>query len=137
MFGWDDVINTGLKLLDKVIPDPAAKAAAQLELLRLQQAGELKYLEADMMAAKGQTDINAVEAASNSLFVAGWRPFSGLVCGVSFAAKYVGGPLAFVVALYVGHPFNLPPMEFGELLPILLGMLGLGVMRSYEKVKGV
>ena len=137
MFGIDDVIATGLKILDKVIPDPDKKAEAQFKLLQLKQTGDLAEIAAGVALAKGQTDINAEEAKNASIFVSGWRPFIGWVCGSAFAAKYIGGPLCFVIAQYTGHPFTLPPMEFGELMPVLFGMLGLGAMRSFEKVKGV
>ena len=73
------LLDAGLKILDKVIPDPQAKAAAQLELLKLQQAGEFKQLEADMQLALAQTQINQVEAASPDPFRAGWRPAAGWV----------------------------------------------------------
>jgi hypothetical protein len=133
MFGIDDLIATGLKILDKVIPDPAQKAEAQLKLLQLKQAGEFKELEADLQMAQGQMDINKIEAASDNLFVAGWRPAVGWVCVLAFAAKYIGGPAVFIAAQFTSHPITLPPIDMVEMLPILLGMLGLGAMRSWDK----
>lgn len=122
-------------LLDKLLPDKGAADAAKLELLRLMQSGEIAQLQADTTAATGQTDVNKVEAASNRLFVAGWRPFVGWTCGAAMAFKYVGGPLLVMLAQLTGHAITLPTIEAAELLPILLGMLGLGAMRTAEKLK--
>lgn len=117
-----------------MIPDPQAKAQAQLELLKLQQNGELAVLTADTELAKGQISINAEEAKSDSLFKSGWRPFVGWTCGLGFFAKFLGGPLLFVIAQFSGHPITLPPIDLAEMLPLLLGMLGLGAYRTYERV---
>lgn len=113
-------------VLDRVIPDPAAAAEAKLKVLELAQKGEL-----------GQLDINKVEAASTSLFVAGWRPFIGWVCGAAFAYKFILAPFIVMLLEMFGVQVALPVLEFAEVLPILLGMLGLGTLRTVEKVKGV
>lgn len=122
-------------LLDKLLPDKGAADAAKLELLRLMQTGEIAQLQADTAAATGQNEVNKVEAASNRLFVAGWRPFVGWTCGAAMAFKYVGGPLLVMLAQLTGQTITLPTIEAAELLPILLGMLGLGAMRTAEKLK--
>lgn len=125
-----------LKVIDKLIPDPQAKAQAQIELLRLQQAGEFKELDAALEMARSQTAINTEEAKSASLFVSGWRPAVGWCCVAIFAANYIGVPMLAWVSPLV----NIPPpprLEIGEILPVLLGMLGLGGLRTAEKVKGV
>lgn len=137
MFGWDDVISTGLKLLDKVIPDPAAKAAAQLELLRLQQSGQFKELEAEMQARQGQVDINKIEAASNTLFVSGWRPFIGWTCGGALFSQYILRPFVQWGFVLAGHPVPSLPGIDDQLWQLLGGMLGMGGLRTYEKIKGV
>lgn len=137
MFGIDDLIGAGLKILDKVIPDPTAKAEAQLKLLQLKQAGEFKDLEADLQLAQGQMDVNKVEAASPEIFVSGWRPFIGWTCGAAFAINFVVGPMGEWGALLAGHAAKFPQMDIATMLPVLLGMLGLGGMRTYEKFKGV
>jgi hypothetical protein len=123
-------------LLDKFIPDPQTAAAAKLQMLDMAQKGELAQLDADLKLATGQQEVNKVEAASASLFVAGWRPFIGWVCGAAFAFKFIGGPLAVVLMAMVGHPITLPEFDFTEMSTVLLGMLGLGGLRTVEKIKG-
>lgn len=124
------------QILDKVLPDKGASDAAKLELVKMAQAGELAQLQADVTLATGQTDINKIEAGSNRLFVAGWRPFVGWICGLAVAFKFIGGPMLFMVAQAIGHPVALPNIATEELWPLLLGMLGLGGLRTVEKVKG-
>ncbi len=125
------------ELLDKILPDKTAADAAKVKLVELAQQGELAKLQADTTLATAQTEINKVEAASTRLFVAGWRPFVGWICGLAVAFKFIGGPLLFMVAQALGHPVDLPKIETEELWPLLLGMLGLGSLRSYEKVRKV
>lgn len=131
------VLDIGGKLIDRLWPDPAQRDAAKLEMLKMQQSGELAQLTADTEIAKAQAAINQAEAANTSVFVAGWRPWIGWVCGMAFAYKFVLQPLALFAATAAGHPIILPPLDISDLTPVLFGMLGLGAMRSYEKVKGV
>lgn len=133
----DGVFNVGMKLIDRFFPDAAAADAAKLKLLEMQQAGELAQLAADTDLAKGQLVVNQVEAASTSLFVAGWRPFIGWTCGAAFAYKFVLAPFIVLGLAAAGHPISLPVLDFTEMSTILLGMLGLGGMRTIEKIKGV
>lgn len=122
---------------DRLFPDPAAAADAKLKILQMAQTGELAQLDADLRMATGQMEINKVEAASASLFVSGWRPAVGWVCVAAFAFKFVLGPSAVVLAALAGHPITLPVFDFTEMSSILLGMLGLGALRTHEKIKGV
>jgi hypothetical protein len=121
------LFEVGSKVLDRVLPDPAQQAAAKLELLKLQQNGELAQIT-------GQMDINKVEAASSSLFVSGWRPSVGWVCSAGFAVQFIIGPLAEWGAALAGHPVKFPQMDTGTMMPLLLGMLGLGGLRTAEKL---
>ena len=121
------LFEVGSKVLDRVLPDPAQQAAAKLELLKLQQNGELAQIT-------GQMEINKVEAASSSLFVSGWRPSIGWVCGAGFAVQFVIGPLAEWGSALYGHPVKFPQMDTGTMMPLLLGMLGLGGLRTAEKL---
>jgi len=121
----DALLGLGGKLIDKLIPDPAARDAARLELLKLQQSGEL----ATMVA---QTDINKVEAANPSVFVSGWRPAIGWVCALAMAYQYLIRP--FLVAFYPVLAF--PGLD-DNLWQLLAGMLGLGGLRTFEKLNGV
>lgn len=124
------------QLLDKILPDKGAADAAKLEMIRLAQQGDLAQINADVAIATAQSDTNKVEAASTRLFVAGWRPFVGWICGLAVGFKFIGGPALFMVAQAFGHPVELPVIETSELWPLLLGMLGLGGLRTVEKVKG-
>ena len=121
------LFEVGSKVLDRVLPDPAQQAAAKLELMKLQQNGELAQIT-------GQMEINKVEAASSSLFVSGWRPSIGWICGAGFAVQFVIGPLAEWGAALAGHPVKFPQMDTGTMMPLLLGMLGLGGLRTAEKL---
>tara|TARA_R110000851_G_scaffold131242_1_gene265070 strand:+ start:163 stop:531 length:369 start_codon:yes stop_codon:yes gene_type:complete len=84
-----------------------------------------------------QLGINKVEAAHRSMFVAGWRPFIGWTCGVALMYTYVLQPILVFGLAQSGYLVDLPKMDLGELMPVLMGMLGLGGLRSWEKVKGV
>lgn len=131
-----DIINLGSKIIDKLIPDPAAKAAAQLELLKLQQAGEFKELEASTQLSLAQVEVNKVEAASDSVFKSSWRPLCGYVCVSGLAYQFLLQPLLTWVSGMRGW---MPPpvLDLGSLITMLGGMLGLGALRTQEKLKGV
>jgi hypothetical protein len=137
------IFNIGGKILDHFFPDPAQKAAAQLELLKMQQNGELAQLAADTDLAKLQIQTNIEEAKSTNWFVAGWRPAVGWTCGVAFAYAYVVLPFvqflayAFGTKEMVGQLALLPKLDLGGMMPVLLGMLGLGALRTVEKTQGV
>lgn len=133
----DIIAGPVLHIIDKLIPDPAAKAAAQLELIKMQQAGELKELDAQLQMAIAQADTNKVEAASTDPFTSRWRPFIGWVCGCGLGVQFLVGPLFTWIAGLVGHPVAFPQLDMGTLLTLLAGMLGLGSLRTVEKVKGV
>jgi hypothetical protein len=124
------ILEIGSKVIDRVWPDPSQAAAAKLELYKLQQTGELQQI-------MGQLEINKAEAASASVFVSGWRPFIGWVCGIACAWNWVGISVAKVIAAFFQYPIVLTPADLSEMLPVLMGMLGLGVLRTAEKMKGV
>ena len=126
MFGIDDAIAAGLKVLDKFIPDPAAKAEAEAAL-----RDSLQKWDA------AQTEINKVEAANANLFVSGWRPFIGWTCGAAFAYHFVLQPLLVFVLAAFGVAVTLPVFSMESLMTVLMGLLGLGGLRTYEKFKGV
>jgi len=131
-FGLDDAIAAGLSIVNKLIPDPEKKAAAALEAVRMRQAGEFKYIDANLQAAQMQADINKIEAGSSSLFVAGWRPGAGWVCVLALAYQFLLRPLS------IGFGFAaMPTLDTGDLLTVLLGMLGLGGLRTAEKFNNV
>ena len=125
MIGLDAILGIGGKLIDKLIPDPAAQDAARLELLKLQQSGELAAMTA-------QTEINKAEASNPSVFVSGWRPAIGWVCALAMGYQYLARPLmvAFMPAL------SFPGLD-DNLRQLMMGMLGLGGLRTFEKVNNV
>lgn len=137
-----DPITAGLdfvgKIADKIWPDPAQKAAGLLELERLKQSGELAKLTAETDLAKGQLAINAEEAKSENLFVSGARPFFLWVCGVAFAYKYVVQPFLIFLLVAFNSTFDyhkLPELEWSDMLAVAMPLLGIGGMRTYEKIK--
>jgi len=122
------------KVLDRAWPDPAAKAAAAQAIAELQQAGEFKRLDVELAQLQMQADINKAEAASGDPFASRWRPFIGWVCGVGFAWNFIGLPVARLLCDIAGQPISITPADMTEMMPVLLGLLGLGGLRTYEKI---
>ena len=110
--------------------DKEAKAKAEREI----QAKLTTHLAKIDLA---QLDINKTEAAHRSVFVSGWRPFIGWSCGVALAWSYVVTPILTFVLAQTGYLVELPSMNLGEMMPVLMGMLGLGGLRTFEKFKKV
>ena len=98
---------------------------------------EKQQLAAAVMVVHGQLDINKAEAANPSVFVAGWRPAIGWVCGAACAWNWIALPVVKVGLAAAGHHLTLAPADITEMLPILIGMLGLGGLRTVEKINGV
>jgi hypothetical protein len=137
-FGWDDLLAPVASIINKLIPDKAAAAAATAQLNELIAQGKMQEELAQLQAVTtAQSDVNKVEAASAATFVAGWRPFIGWVCGSALALAYIIGPLFTWIAALIGHPTPFPTFDIGTLMPLMFGMLGMGTLRTYEKVKGV
>lgn len=80
-------------------------------------------------------ELNKAEAMHRSIFVAGWRPFIGWICGMAFAYHYILLPIFKSVAAYNGVDVEWPVLETEQLFTVLMGMLGLGGLRTYEKMK--
>lgn len=97
---------------------------------------EKQQLAAAVMVVQGQLGINQAEAANPSVFVSGWRPFIGWVCGAACVWNWVGLPIAIFATTLGGHPIALHSADISEMMPILLGMLGLGGLRTVEKLNG-
>ena len=87
--------------------------------------------------AKAQLEVNKVEAASKSLFVSGWRPFIGWTCGLGMFGNFITIPFANFVLALLSYEIVIPLVPLETMMPVLMGMLGLGAMRSYEKTKQV
>lgn len=118
-------LNLGGLLIERIWPNPEDQAAARLKLLELQQSGEL-----------AQIAVNTEEARNPSLWVSGWRPGMGWVCVAACAWNWLGLPVARLVGDLAGVPIALAPADLGEMLPVLMGMLGLGTLRTVERING-
>lgn len=98
---------------------------------------EKQQLAAAVMVIQGQLDINKAEAANPSVFVSGWRPGLGWACVAACTWNWIGLPVAKVVFAIGGLAITMNPADLTEMMPILIGMLGLGGLRTVEKVKRV
>jgi hypothetical protein len=137
---WQSVIDTVGGIISKVVPDRAAAQAATAQLQQMATAGQLQEELLQLQAVtSSQTDINKAEAASPSVFVAGPRPAVMWVCVAALAYQYLLRPLWTGIALIAAHPIPAPglPGLDDNLYQLLWALLGLGAMRSYDKVKGV
>jgi hypothetical protein len=133
---WQALIPAVVSVIDKVLPDPQQAAEAKMRALELAQKGELATLDADVRLALGQMEINKVEAQTD-LFRGGWRPATGWCCVAGLLYQFILQPvLPWVVALLGAEVSPLPAIDNETLLVLLTGMLGLGGLRSFERVKG-
>lgn len=137
----DLVRDVGGKLIDRLWPDKVAqekeRAQAEFELFKLTQVERMTDKANELALAVAQIEVNKEEAKSASIFVSGWRPFIGWICGCSFAYAFLIGPIVTQLSTAYGYNFPLPPVDMGNMLYVLGGMLGLGGLRTYEKVQGV
>ena len=125
------ILGIGNKLIDHFFPDANQAAAAKLTLLEMQQSGDLAVMASQM-------DINKIEAQNPSLFVSGWRPFIGWVCGISLTYAAIIEPVSrFLAKVVFQYTSKFPVIDTTLTLQILLGLLGLAGMRSWEKKEGV
>tara|TARA_Y100001951_G_scaffold53265_1_gene42252 strand:+ start:800 stop:1207 length:408 start_codon:yes stop_codon:yes gene_type:complete len=117
-------------VLDRFFPNKEEKERAAREI-------EAKLAEHLAKIDLAQLEVNKQEAAHRNLFVAGWRPFVGWTCGLALFYTYVAQPMAMFVMAQTGDLVQLPHLDLSTMMPVLLGMLGLGGLRTYEKFKGV
>ena len=130
------LITAGVTIIERLFPDPDKADQAKLELFKMQQNGELAALAAETELAKGQLEVNKAEAAAGP-FRGGWRPFIGWTCGFGLAYQFVVRPLMIFVLSLNGIETVPPALDLTTLLPLVFGMLGLGALRTTEKVKGL
>jgi hypothetical protein len=123
------LFELGKGIIDRIFPDPAQKAAAELELMKMTQDGDLKQI-------MSQLEINAREAQHASVFVAGWRPFFGWAGGAGFVYATIVQPALVWVGAAKGWPAP-PDVNIDLLWVVVTGLLGLGTLRSVDKAKGV
>lgn len=119
-FGIDDAVAAGLKVLDKFVPDPNAKAQYEADLREALKGWDQQ-----------QADINAAEASNPNVFVSGWRPAIGWIGAAGLAYQYVVRPFAVGLGWH-----DLPSLDH-SLMELVTAMLGLGGLRTFEKIKGV
>lgn len=117
-------------LISRIWPDPAARASAEAQLIKAQ-------MDAALAGVQQQIDINKIEAANSNVYVAGWRPGIGWACGAAFALHFVVLPVLGWLAVLFGHDPIVIPFDMDTLMTVLMGMLGLGGLRTFEKVRGV
>lgn len=120
-----------MPVIDKLvglIPDPNAREKAKAEL-------QSQLIEIVAKESEAQAEVNKVEAAHSSLFVAGWRPMIGWVCAVGFGWTYVVVPVIIWISALYGITPNIPKIDNG-LFELTMGMLGMGALRSFDKWKG-
>lgn len=132
----DIILGPVASLIEKYVPSSADKQAAAMDLLKLQQSTEFQELDTALKLAQAQTGVNQVEAASSDKFTSRWRPFIGWICGSGLAVQFLVGPLFTWIVALAGHPIAFPQLDMGTLLTLLAGMLGLGGMRTVEKLQG-
>jgi hypothetical protein len=127
----DKILSGGLvgsvgKIVDELHTSDEEKAQAKIKLQELDNQLKTK-----------QMDINKVEAGHRSIFVAGWRPALGWISALSVGYVYLFQPFIVMVLKIAGSDIELPTLDLSQLMPLILGMLGLGGLRSFEKAKGV
>lgn len=132
------LLKIGEGLISRFFPDPTQAAAAQLELLKMAQNGELAQLAADTDIAKAQLAVNQAEALSGNAYASSWRPTVGYLCCAGLGYTFLLQPLLpwFAAVFGIVVP-PLPALDTNVLMTLLLGMLGIGGLRTAEKIKGV
>ena len=119
-------------VIDKAIPDKnqSQKMKYEMQMALMQDISKINV---------AQTETNKQEAQHRTVFVAGWRPFVGWTCGIALAWHFVVAPFIIFLSAYIGVelPENMPTFDMESLLTVLMGMLGLGGLRTFEKFKGV
>ena len=133
---WQALIPVIGTVLEKVLPDPQASADAKIKLMELAQKGELAVLDSETKMALGQLEVNKVEAGTD-MFRGGWRPATGWACVFGLVYQFLIQPLLpWLVAVSGGSVPPLPPINNETLMVLLTGMLGLGGLRTFERIKG-
>lgn len=126
--------------VDKIlsfIPNPVERAKAEMEFKLKMAENEQELIKLFINTDQGQIEVNKVEAASTNLFVSGWRPACGWVCSFGVAWAFVLKPIADWTLAIWKPGMTTPTIASGDLLSLLLGLLGMGAIRSFEKFKGV
>ena len=126
----DHLINPISTLLDKVIPDKDLKEQLAYDIATMAERHSHDII-------KAQIEVNKTEAAHRSLFVSGWRPAVGWTCCLGLAGNFLIIPLSNFVMVLAGSDIVIPLIDVSTIMPVLMGMLGLGTMRTVEKINNV
>ena len=118
-------------VIGRFLPEDKEKRAAAEREIEKQLATHLAKIDL------AQLEINKQEAVHRNIFVSGWRPFIGWSCGIAMCYAYIIQPITIFVLAQTGNLVNLPTLDLSEMMPVLLGMLGLGGLRSFEKYKKI
>lgn len=138
-----EAFSAGLSIIDKLVPDKdqAARLKHEIEMAAQAHVAEMDMaaVNADFQLAVAQIEVNKTEAASENLFKSGWRPAIGWVAAAAFGIEYLVRPmLPWVIGLFSSKSIApMPGLDMGTLMPLVLGLLGLGTMRTWEKTKGL
>jgi hypothetical protein len=124
------ILEIGAKLLDKVIPDKDAREKAQAELIKAAQ-------DQDFQLSLAQIKVNEEEAKSDNLFKSGWRPSIGWTCSIAFILHFVAFPVINFIIVALGYKEVVISFDMATLMTVLGGLLGIGGLRTYEKLKGI
>lgn len=125
------VLPSVMEVAGRFLPEDKEKRAAAEREIEAQLTTHLAKIDL------AQLDINKTEAAHRSVFVSGWRPMIGWTCGAAMALNFLIFPLASFVLAQTGHLVELPNLDMTQMMPVLMGMLGLGGLRTVEKIKQV
>lgn len=133
---WQAIIPIVGSVFDKVLPDQQASSEAKIKLLELAQKGELAVLDAETKLALGQLEVNKVEAGTD-VFRGGWRPATGWACVFGLVYQFIIQPIVpWLISVLGGSVPPLPSIDNETLMVLLTGMLGLGGLRTFERIKG-
>jgi hypothetical protein len=125
------ILPSVMEVAGRFLPEDKEKRAAAEREIEAQLTLHLAKIDL------AQLDINKTEAAHRSVFVSGWRPAIGWTCGAAMALNFLIFPLASFVLAQTGHLIELPTLDMSEMMPVLMGLLGLGGLRTVEKIKQV
>lgn len=135
---WDTVAAPIISIINKVVPDKAAAAAAVAQLNQMQLQGSLEDELLQLQSTTvNQSAVDQVEAGNSSWLVAGWRPAVGWCCAAAVALIFIIGPMFTWITNLIGHPTPFPTLDSNSLMTLLFGMLGMGTLHTAEKIKGI
>lgn len=140
MGALDSLIGGGVfdvlgKAIDRIWPDKEKADQIKLEMFKLEREGALEELKVNLELAQSQNQVNQAEASNGNLFVSGWRPFIGWICGVGLLYQFLIIPVLTVILQAEQITNVIPPhLDDNTLMTLLFGMLGLGAFRTTEKI---